>query len=462
MRYPRRRIALFVWILCAAMTGPAIAGDRKNGADEHSGEANRPTIHINDQTETVTLTVRATDGELAWGDLMRGLSRLNGFDDKALAGLLPEETIDLDAWKTAWLIESMDRSLGEPLSLAIQDDADGPALKVTLDRAAHRANKRELKRRIRAAAGTLRQLLGDDRAEPEPGLVLPDGWQARDASKPVVIFVHGFNPKGNGRAGWLGSLREAGFATGWFRYRNEGPIDKAGQRLAKALRRFGERHPDREVALVTFSMGGLVARAAIEYPDRAPDNVSRLIMVAPPNHGSDLAVFGFALEVTRYVQDLDKGDPISRFMKTLEDGLGEASNDLEPGSLFLRRLNAQKRHPEVTYTIILGTRGPLPAGHLASLRDAVDEAGEANRLVQFVRPNVQAALDLEELVRGRGDGAVSLESGRLAGVADVVTLPFDHRRALNRASDDRQARKIHNAVRRRLLAGDPEPGAGRP
>ncbi len=34
--------------------------------------------------------------------------------------------------------------------------------------------------------------------------------------------------------------------------------------------------------------------------------------------------------------------------------------------------------------------------------------------------------DMDELVEGRGDGVVSVKRGQLAGVDDVVLLPFDH------------------------------------
>ena len=44
----------------------------------------------------------------------------------------------------------------------------------------------------------------------------------------------------------------------------------------------------------------------------------------------------------------------------------------------------------------------------------------------LLRPRVDPLLNGEEWLRGAGDGVVSLSSGRLDGVPDVVVLPFEH------------------------------------
>jgi hypothetical protein len=57
----------------------------------------------------------------------------------------------------------------------------------------------------------------------------------------------------------------------------------------------------------------------------------------------------------------------------------------------------------------------------------VREAGDENRFVRFFGGKIDGYLgDLDELVRGRGDGAVSVKRGRLNGVEDTVLLDFDH------------------------------------
>lgn len=112
---------------------------------------------------------------------------------------------------------------------------------------------------------------------------------------------------------------------------------------------------------------------------------------------------------------------------SVEDGLGEASGDLTPGSPFLRRLNARPRNPRARYSVILGNKGFLTEAELAALREALRQAGEKNRIVRFLgNDTLRVLADLDEVIVGKGDGAVSLARGRLEGVKDTVVLPFDH------------------------------------
>ena len=121
-----------------------------------------------------------------------------------------------------------------------------------------------------------------------------------------------------------------------------------------------------------------------------------------------------------------RGD-VARFYAAIEDGLGEAYDELMPGSEFLTRLNARPRNPKIQYSLLLGSGGLLDDAAVEAMRRALKRAGESNRFVKFLGPRLDAALaDLDEVKRGRGDGAVSIARGRLAGVEDVVVLPFNH------------------------------------
>jgi pimeloyl-ACP methyl ester carboxylesterase len=236
-----------------------------------------------------------------------------------------------------------------------------------------------------------------------------------------------------------------------FRYPNDQPVADSAKLLAGELKEFAEDHPGRGVSLVTSSMGGLVARAVIEDPDLDPGNVRQLIMIAPPNHGSALARFGFGLDLWEHVSGRLRKEETRLFYSLVEDGLSEAAADLRPDSPFLRQLNARERNPRVRYTILLGTGGPLRPMELAALRKSVAAAGQRTRWVRFFGARTEQWLeDLDEVVEGKGDGAVSIERGRLEGVKDTVLLKFRHAPELPaRVSNDMD--KLHQEIVKRIV-----------
>lgn len=96
-------------------------------------------------------------------------------------------------------------------------------------------------------------------------------------------------------------------------------------------------------------MGGLVARACLEEPALDPGNVVRLIMIAPPSQGTLVARAAVATDVWEHWLGRKTGGPWARWHDSVVDGLGEAANDMIPGSPFLRQLNAKPRNASVAF-----------------------------------------------------------------------------------------------------------------
>ena len=59
---------------------------------------------------------------------------------------------------------------------------------------------------------------------------------------------------------------------------------------------------------------------------------------------------------------------------------------------------------------------------------------------------------MDAVVRGRGDGAVAVERGRLLGVEEVVLLPFDHLAALHGPGEAGVEARLRNEIEKRLRA----------
>ncbi len=298
----------------------------------------------------------------------------------------------------------------------------------------------------------VRERLYDEAAAARYGLHLDADWHSAAAASPdapLVVLIHGFNSSTDKNAGILAPIRAADLPLAAFVYPNDWDLERSAALLSQALAEFAAQHGDRPVALVTHSMGGLVARACIENPELDPGNVTRLIMIAPPTHGSLMAHASFAGDLWEHWIARRDGSVWRRWKDSVVDGLGEASDDLVPGSPFLTVLNARPRNARVRYAIFLGTHSPVSAGEMRLVRWALGRAARAEGLGRYAGSADAMLADLDELVDGRGDGVVAVKRGRLDGVNDVVELPFDHLNCTN-VPEDEAVRQLQSELLVRL------------
>lgn len=278
------------------------------------------------------------------------------------------------------------------------------------------------------------------------GLHLDNDWSRADSTRPVVIFIHGFNSTPKQNAALLTPLHDAGFPCGTFAYPNDYTIRYASQLLSSELRRFHQHYPDRRVALVCHSMGGLVARACIEDSLYDPGNIDRLVMIAPPTHGTVLAHFAVGTDVWEHWLSRKEGWPWQRMRDSIVDGLGEAACDLCPQSEFLTELDSRPLNPRIRYTVLLGTGAQLSEAQLDWIRDSVCRAVAKMPGGSLTAVDIKKFLDdVDELVDGKGDGVVAVKRGRLNGVSDTVIMPFGHLAVTGAATND-LIRDVQHAV----------------
>lgn len=244
---------------------------------------------------------------------------------------------------------------------------------------------------------------------------------------PDIVLIHGLDDPGKIWMNLAPALVTQGHRVWIMTYPNDQPVSESALFFATEMTVLRARGIT-NLILVAHSMGGLVSREMLTAPEidwvgriqsgQAPTVVA-LIMVAPPNNGSEFARLRGFTELRDQLTRLAEGD--GHWLGGIIDGAGEAKVDLLPGSRFLGTLNARPHPAGIDMLVIAGIASPWSEKEIESLARSLQ-----NSTSESMRPVI---IDLEEMLQsmtnGLGDGLVTVDSARLEGIP-LLTVPGTH------------------------------------
>jgi triacylglycerol lipase len=185
---------------------------------------------------------------------------------------------------------------------------------------------------------------------------------------PLVVLLHGLWRGWRAMQPLARALENEGFSTLSIPYRSGTmPVEKLAAHVRKQVEKVADDQP---VHFITHSLGGILARTLLA--ENVPWKTGRIVMLAPPNQGSEIV-------------DWSKNHPLLRRI------LGPAGRTLGSDGI-PRRIPALR--PQIEAAVIMGDRCTIPL--------------------------------FRKLLESANDGIVSANKGRLKGLRGFSIIHADH------------------------------------
>jgi pimeloyl-ACP methyl ester carboxylesterase len=280
---------------------------------------------------------------------------------------------------------------------------------------------------------------------PEAARALPEQWtplaEAPAVPTRVVLLVHGLDEPGDIWCDLAEALARDGHAVARFEYPNDQRVHDSGAAMVEHLRAARAAGVE-EVTIVAHSMGGLVSFDALTREDGyagavrpagSLPRVTRFVAVGTPWEGSAWAPLRAAAEIreqiTRWVRD--ESWDIRPMLNYRRDGVGQAGQDLAPGSALILELATRPWPEGLPLTVLAGQITRPDPGTL-------DTLGDSKLLRELLGPGPldRITADLRRASEELGDGVVSLQSALARETEDAWVFEVNHRALVRRSPVD--------------------------
>ena len=257
------------------------------------------------------------------------------------------------------------------------------------------------------------------------------GFRARpsyipnDPSRPTLCLLHGLNSSSLVFKHLIPPLEAAGYGVVTYDFPYNRDMDDTSADFGIDLATFRQaRGESARWVVLAHSMGSLLARSYVEAgAGNEPSEIAALLLLAPPNHGSNLALGQTLMQTVQTLQSV-RGERRTDPLAYLGDGLGAAADDLAPGSAYLNALNARPRRAGVAYRILAGDAAYLNAQSRRQVEARLGAVGPFGGFGRLIASGISGPLD--EITDGLGDGCVSVASARLDGVSEFQVMHVNH------------------------------------
>ena len=197
------------------------------------------------------------------------------------------------------------------------------------------------------------------------------------------------------------------------------PVEDMAQLMAAQLLEAGLVDAHSKVDIFAYSLGCLVARAAVEIAGIA-ELTRNVVLLGSPSAGTPLAsiprqVPQFASNMLGHLKTLSLARDMQRFAQQIYSHL-ESLGDLEPDSVLMQRLREATHPQDVRYLVVAG--------------DNNADAAQLGLLARLVTKAIDHSLDY--FFEGQNDGVVAVESALYlhahepAGLIERQIVPCNH------------------------------------
>ena len=213
----------------------------------------------------------------------------------------------------------------------------------------------------------------------------------------------------------------------WSQRRPVGPISLAVEELDEIVKRVGRVFPNKSIALIGHSRGGLIARKFME--ENIP-GIKVLITLSTPHAGSSLSRIGEYLAplspLLKRMLPKNTHGTISEVIKNVNDLLqGNALKELLPGSGFFKNLK-DSRLKGVRYVSFGGKKTKLLTLYRWKRQGNKMYPKPVLTIPDSLIKILPASVCPGELISGKGDFMVTAESSLLPWAARHYNLTANH------------------------------------